>query len=186
MRTHEKSFTAGQSETLTINGNFFVLLSSDAPVDLEFEYVGQSGATDICLGIEEGYSEQFPAQLTAVKVTSATAQVIKYGYGTGIVKFDRVVSQTTVHQSTAIQDHNPVVVGTSAGLVLAGGSRSRIIFTADSANVGLITLGGEDVTTANGAIILAAGDSWVETIAADAAFYAVASIAAQGLRISGA
>ena len=186
MRTQQKEFTAGQTETLTVNGDFFVLLSSQAPVDLEFEYVGQSGATDICLGIEAGYSEQFPAQLTAVKVTSATAQVIKYGYGLGVVKFDRVVTETTVQQGTVIEDIAPETVGASRVLVLGTAIRKRAIFTADSANTGVIYVGGSGVTTANGAIVLAAGDSWIEDTAANADFYAVASAAAQVLRISGA
>lgn len=186
MRTQQKQFAAGQTETLTVNGDFFVLLSSQAPVDLEFEYVGQSGATDICLGIEAGYSEQFPAQLTAVKVTSATAQVIKYGYGLGVVKFDRVVTETTVQQGTVIADISPATVGNYRSLVLAAAIRKRVIFTADSTNTGVIYLGGSGVTTANGAIVLAAGDTWIEDTAANAEFYAFASANGQTLRMSGA
>lgn len=184
MRTHEVTLAANETIKATLNGNFFVLLSAQAPVDMQFLTV-DGGQNDISKGIEAGYSEQFTEQLTAVYFTSATAQVIKYGYAKGAVSFDRVVNVTSLQQSTVITNTAPATVSTSAASVLAASAtRKRIVFTADSANAGTIYLGGSGISTTNGAIMLTSGDSWIEDTAAAAQWYAVASIAGQTLRIS--
>ena len=183
MRTIQQTLAANVETTLTVNGNTFALIDAAGPVDMEFIYIGQSGTTEISKGIEPFYSETFPGMLTAVKVTSATAQTIKYGSGMGAVTFNRArfVSQ----QATTQTDNAPATVGVAAAVVLAGSAtRQRIIFTADAANVGDIYLGGSGVTTVNSAIKLAAGESWIEERAAGAAWYGIASAAGQSLRIN--
>ncbi len=184
MRTYSKTFTAGETATLTVNGNFFALVEAAAAVDMEFAYIGQSGGTEITTGLQAGYSEVFPGMLTQVIVTSAIAQTIKYGCGYGKAQFDRTTIIT--QQATTQAEVAPVTVGTSAALVLAGStSRQRIIFRADDANTGDILLGGSSgLTTSNGTILLSAGATWVEERVSAAAWYAIATAAGQTLRIS--
>ncbi len=187
MRTHQAKLVANETKKLTVNGSFFILLAAQDVLDLDFEYVGQTGGIEVSKGIEAGYSELFPAQLTAVNVTSAVDQVIKYGYAQGQVNFDRVVSEFNIHQSSVINNFNPVTVGASQVVAVnAGLTRRKLIFTADVANTGVIYLGGDGVTTSNSAIYLEAGDSFEDVQAAAAKYYAIASAAGQVLRISGA
>lgn len=173
MRTHSQTFEAGETRSVTVNGNFFVLLDASGPVDLEFEFVGASGATDICRGIEAGYSEQFVEQITAVHITSASAQTVKYGYARGVVKFDRSVIIT--QQSSATDNIEPVTLNAVADVVLPGDSgRRRVIFAASRDNVGDIALGGPSLTAANAARWLSPGEAYIENDAAGAPVYALA------------
>lgn len=183
MRTYTQTLAAGQTTTLTVNGNFFALIAAANPVDLEFQYVGQSGSTEISQGMQAGYSELFPGLLTSVIVTSATAQTIQYGCGLGQAKFDRSVIVT--QQASSITNVAPVTVGVAASLALAAGTtRKRVVLMADPANTDDITLGGPGVTLANGTIVLTAGQSFLDDSAACAAFYAISTAAGQVLRIS--
>lgn len=186
MRTYDVTLTAGQPATLTVNGNFFALINAVGAVDLEFQYVGTAGTggfTEISKGMVSGYSEIFPGQLTQVVMTSAVTQSIRYGCGNGTARFD--ASTIITKQATAQAEIAPATVGVAAGVVLAASStRQRIIFRADDANTGDIYLGGNGVTTANGTIVLAPGKTWIEERVAGAAWYAIATAAAQSLRIS--
>ena len=66
---------------------------------------------------------------------------------------------------------------------LAAATRAKVVFTADPDNLGEIALGPSGVTLANSPILLAPGDSWIDDLAASAAWYAIATQAAQTLRI---
>lgn len=186
MRTYDVTLTAGQPATLTVNGNFFALIDAAGAVDLDFQYVGTAGTggfTENSKGMVSGYSEIFPGQLTQVVMTSAVTQSVRYGCGNGTARFDK--STIITKQATSQTDTAPATVGVAAGVVLAGSAtRQRIIFTADAANAGDIYLGGSGVTVANSAIKLAAGESWIEERVSGAAWYAIASAAAQVLRIN--
>lgn len=182
MRTYQQTLTAGQTYELTVNGNYFALLEAAGAVDVEFRYIGQSGSTEISQGLQQGYSETFPGMLTSVSVVSSITQTIKYGCGNGVARFDR--STIVQAQATTVTDSAPVTVGVVSALVTAAAaSRRRIIFTADTANTADIYLGGVGVSAVNGAIRLEADGSWIEDLAAAAAWYAVASAAGQVLRI---
>jgi hypothetical protein len=182
MRTVNISLTAGVAKKVSVTGFYLTLIQAVAAIDMEVEMVGKAGSSDVSTGLPEGYGEQFPEMFNSVTLTSAVTQDIKIGYSLGVVNFDRtsIISQ----QASTITNAAPVTVGVAAGLAVAAAStRQRIVFTADDANTGDIYIGGTGITTAAGAIKLEPGASWVEERAAAAAWYAIATAAAQSLRI---
>lgn len=79
-----------------------------------------------------------------------------------------------------------VVVNTGvAQAVLADATLKRAVFRNGSANGAKIGLGGVGVTMATAAIVLQPGETWVETDAAGAAWYAASDINGADLRMLG-
>ena len=183
MRTVDIDLLAGQEKKVSVMGYYLTLLEAAAPVNLDVELVGKAGTPEVGTGVREGYGENFTEMFNSITLTSAINQKIKVGYGMGTIKMDR--STIITKQATSQTDAAPATVGVAAASVLAGSAtRQRIIFTADAANGGDIYLGGSGVTVANSAIKLAAGESWIEERVAGAEWYAIASAAAQALRIN--
>lgn len=184
MATVTQQLTANTRTRLPCNGYFFQLLSASAPLQVDF-FAANKAQPDRHSNIPVGFWYKSNQQLTIVEVESATDQLISYLYADGQTGVDRSETITTLSQGSVITDNAPKVVGVASSLVLAANSsRKRVIFTADAANTGTIALGGSSVTLANSAILLDAGDSFIDDKAAIAEYHAIATLAAQGLRIS--
>lgn len=184
MATVKQTLLANVKYKLPCNGLFFQLLAASAPLSLDFR-VQSSSQPDLHESVPVGFWYKSNQLLSYVEVESNIAQEITYLYAMGQTGVDRSETITTLSQGSVITDTAPAVVGVASSLVLAAtASRKRVIFTADSANAGTIALGGASVTLANSAILLDAGDSFIDEKAAIAEYHAIASIAAQGLRIS--
>lgn len=181
MRTYSKTLTAGETVNLPVNGTFFVLLSAAAAVRVSFTLNGTSGNFDNAT-IPPGYWEKFPYELRTMEITSDVDQDITYGCSWGEAGITQ--SETVIRQASTLNNLDTATVGTVSDVCKpANASHKRSVFTAGPDNSGLIYLGGPDVSTGNAAIILAAGETWEETGAAAAAWYAVADSADQLLRI---
>lgn len=183
MRTVDIPLVAGQEKKVSVMGYYLALMEAAAPVDLSVELVGKAGTPEVGTGVIAGYGENFPEMFNSITLLSAIDQTIKVGYGMGVITMSRATIITK--QSTSQTEAAPATVGIAAAAVLAGsGTRQRIIFRADDTNTGDIHLGGSGVTTSNSTIVLAPGKTWVEERVAGAAWYAIATAAAQSLRIS--
>lgn len=182
MRTVTISLTAGMAKKVSVNGYYLTLIQAAAAIDMEVEMVGKAGSADVSTGIPEGYGEQFPEMFNAVTLTSAISQTIKMGYSLGVVKFDRT---TITSQQATTATHATATMTTGAvQMVAADTVRRRIIATAHPNNVGTICLGGGNtLTTANAARRLAAGESFIDEVAAAAALWALSDVAGDVLCI---
>lgn len=175
-RSIDISLQAGVTKKVSAMGRYLTILEAAGPVDVEIEFVGKAGNPEICTGLRQGYGENFAEMTNSVTLTSATDQVIKIAYGMGQIRMDR--SSIISIQAESTDNADPVTLGTSAALALAGdASRQRVILTAHRDNAGAIALGGPALTTANAARWLEAGESYIETDAAPAAVYALAETA---------
>lgn len=184
MATVTQQLTANTRHKLPCNGSFFQLLSANAPLKVNF-YSVNNAQPDSHENIPQGFWYKSNTRLDFVEFESATDQLVSYLYAQGQTGIDRSETVTTLAQGTVITDTAPVSVGIASALALAANAgRKRVIFTADAANAGTIALGGASVTLANSAILLEAGDSFIDDKAAIAEYHAIATLAAQGLRIS--
>lgn len=184
MATVKQVLSAGIRHVLPCNGYFFQLLAASAPISINFRVAGSS-QPDQHERIPIGFWYESRQPLTFVEVESTIDQEIEYLYAIGRTGVDHSETITTLSQATVITDSDPETVGIVSDQVLAANpGRRRAIFRADDSNTGMIYLGGAGVTPANAAIILTAGDTYIEDSAAPAEFYAVASMADQVLRLS--
>lgn len=186
MATKTQTLSAGQKHKLPCNGYFFQLLESTAKVNISF-FASGAAQSEVHEKVEAGFWFKSPVLLNFVEIQSEIDQEINFVYSLGQTGYDRSQTSTKLVQGSAIQNIAPVTVGAAQVLAIAANSgRNRLIFTADNSNSGVIYLGGDGVTTVNSAIILNAGDAFIDESAAFSAYYAIASAAGQVLRISGA
>lgn len=183
MPSIKQTLQAGVSHKLPCNGYFFQLIASNADVTISF-YEQNNANSEIHENIKTGFFFDSPVLLSYAEITSSISQEIEYIYSRGKVGIDRTITQTRFSQGSVINDSLETVNNTRDIVLLADDNRTRVIFTADDTNTGTIYLGGSSVTTANSAIILNAGDSFVDDKAAIAEYSAIASSNGQKLRIS--
>lgn len=182
MRTVNISLTAGVAKKVSVTGYYLTLIQAAAAVDMEVEMVGKAGSSDVSTGIPEGYGEQFPEMFNAVTLTSAISQNIKLGYSAGVVKFDRTT--ITSSQATVLTHGSATMTTAAVQMVPADTARRRVIATAHPDNTGTVFLGGDNtVTSANAARRLAAGESFIDEVAAAAALWALSDVAGDKLII---
>jgi hypothetical protein len=177
MRTYQQTLTAGETVTLTVNGNFFALIEAAGAVNLAFQYIGAAGSgglTEIANGMQAGYSETFPGMLTAVSVTSSIDQIVVYGCGYGTARFDRTSITSQQATASANSAYTLTATDTPEEVLTADATRRRLILTAHPDNTGTVLLGGPslDGSGSNAARRLDAGDSWIDETAAAAAVWA--------------
>lgn len=184
MATYSQLLEANQEYDLPIVGTFFQLLSASGELDIEF-MSENNPKPDSHKGIPQGFWYDSKTRLTQVKVKSNVRQVVKYIYANGRTGIDRSEIVTTLSQSSVLTDIEPKTINqVSSKVTDYNSSRKRIIFTANNNNTGVICLGGQNVNLNNSAIILAAGESYIEDNAALAEFYAISNADNQILRIN--
>lgn len=116
-----------------------------------------------------------------LQITTQGSEAVKFVISDGRSGYDRLF--TAFSQARTLTLPGNATVGTTEGAVLAAATRSKVVFTADAGNLGEIALGPSGVTLTNSPIVLTPGDSWVDDLAASAAWYAIASTSGQTLRI---
>lgn len=181
MRTLSERLEAGVAISLPVDGTFFTLLESAAPLDIDFEALNGRGV-ERGRGLEAGYWFEDLRGIVAIKVTSPVAQTIKYACSFGRGGYD--LRTVTMRQASAITNLPTVTVGAVAAEVVGGdNTRKGLVFLWDEGNAGRVALGGPDVTFGNACIILEPGDDWPEDNAAAAPWYAVTESGTGTMRI---
>lgn len=109
----------------------------------------------------------------AQSVNIGTLPAVGFVAGSEVVTSPKALqTNTTLAQAT---------VGTVAASVIADVAAKRVIFR--NAGTVNIYLGGSTVTAANAAIVLGAGDTFIDTMGAAATWYAIADAAGQKLNM---
>lgn len=170
---------------LQIAGKYFRIIMAAADVDVTFYRGGAAVSNAYDVGV--GYYAIPEGGFDRVDITSATSQTIKIAISEGVGGYDSVavvgsVNSLILQGGTITPEVAAVSVGASATLLAAAVSnRRRIIFY--NAGTADVYLGSSAVTTANGALKIAAGDTWIETDAAGAAWYGISGGPAQSVRV---
>lgn len=185
MATVKQYLSAGKTHKLPCNGYFFQLLSASASVDINFIVSGATPQSERHDNIDAGFWFKSPVLLTLVEFKSSIDQEIEFVYSMGQTGYDRSQTLSKLLQGSAVLNRMPLNVGLlETQATIANNDRTRLIFSADSTNSGVIYLGGQGITAANSAIALSAGDTFIDDSAAIAEYWAIASSNGQVLRIS--
>lgn len=187
MRTFTETLEAGKRVRLPCNGFNFNLFSSSSPLNLNFITQGKGETGDICNDIVSGFWYESPTLLTFVEMTSTVNQVVQWSVSNGRAGYTRIAGDVSAKiQQGNISGNYKIELSSStpAQLNPAIDTIKRIIFTADKSNTGDIYIGSDSVNSDNGAIILSAGDSYIETHCCAAVFYAIADDDGDKVRIS--
>jgi hypothetical protein len=182
MQTYDLTVAAGGVVQIGVSGRYMRLINASAVVTVGFWAKGNLKGKAV--GINPGLWIKPEESFDSITVESATAQTVSIMVGAGEAGYDQVTVSGSVLAalSNTITDAAPVSVGTSATLLIAAATTRRgIRFT--NAGTADVYLGSSGITTANGAIKIAAGNTWIEDEAPGAAWYGISGTAAQSVRM---
>lgn len=175
MKTGRETLKPGQPKKLPCDGDFFMLLETAFPVSVTFIKAGQGATTGDSVGVGSGFYVRSKEPLSYAVVTSLgdADQEIQYIYGEGSAGYERLY--LTLAQATAVE-HGVFELTDTTEIYLPGDAgRRRLIVTAHPENADLVGLGGAaELDADNAARRLAAGESWIDEIAAGAPLFAFA------------
>lgn len=168
---------ATHNEQASFIGNQVFFDDVNTPIDIEFLDSNRAVKAK-AQGVKSGSKFTFKegVNIAIMAITTTVDQTIKYILSNGDVEFSRLAGQVTANiiQGNTIGDSSLKVLYLAPSKVVdANSSYKRLIFTADKDNVGDIYIGGEDIDKDSCAIILSAGDSYIEAHCAIAEFWAV-------------
>lgn len=150
------TFTPGQRVQNNGTADFFRLLSTVAPVTVEFYYQGREIAERV--DVEGGFAEQFSTvQFDRVDIYSATAQTVQWETALGSeIRYDRGAATVNgvlalTGEQSAFTQAAATVTTTSAQLLAAKANRRYLLVqNKDAAGIVYVTLNGTAATAANG------------------------------------
>lgn len=171
---------------LQMGGKYLRVIAADAEVTVRFFRNGSQSYEASAVG--SGFYAIPEGGFDRIDLVSAVLQTVKIAISNGDGGYD-VVSvvggvTATLVLATAVVDTAPVSVGVAATALFAASTtrKSARFYNAGTVNV---YLGGAGVTTANGALVLVPGATWIETDAPGAAWYGISGSAAQSVRLQG-
>lgn len=136
MKTFEYSFTAGEKKTFPA-GNFFMLLTTSSPVDVEF-FKNGSPTEEKAEDVEAGFSVEPLIELLPgftyfdkVEVTSAAAQTVKVAVSRGAGKYQRTVGTVDINSGKL----TPQTLITSANIYASTTANTIVSAAANTAGV---------------------------------------------------
>lgn len=182
MRTLAQTFT--DSWPVAIGGRYLRIISATVSIDVLFFRGGMVVADAYDVG--PGYYAMPAEAFDRFEIKAIGAATVKVAVSDGSGGYDLVAVvgsiTATLDLADTITDTAPVTVGTAATALVAASATRRAVrfYNAGTADV---YLGGSGVTTANGCIKIAAGQSWFEDDAPGAAWYGISGTAGQSVRI---
>ena len=197
MYMFSQAVTAGGSWKMNIPGAHFRIIKATDPIDVKFYASGKEVA--MAQGMDTGFYNKPAGGFDAFVITSATAQTVKVmvadadaGYDHFNVDITSALqniavtmsgnASVTVQQAVTLSDLAPVSVGVAATALLAANANRKGARFTNSGTVD-VYLGGSGVTTANGAIKITPGATWIDNEAAPAAWYGISGTAGQSVRV---
>lgn len=177
---------ANTSKDFGAIGRKLLVLESSGRVDVKF--IDVSGQTvGEAVGVLDGIGITLPRDFHRIRLVSATGQTVRLAFASEDVDFTRVSGTVSANVVQAAALAHPAAVAVSnvaaTALLAADGDRLQVVFHNPSTNTGAMYLGGATVTAANAARILQPGDTLIDDKAAPAAWYAVAAVNAETIRV---
>lgn len=186
MQQFIQAIDAGKTWQLQTGGNYFRLVSCPDPVDVKFFKASAEVASAVQM--DTGFWLKPSGGFDRVEITSATGQTVKIMIIDGDGGYDHFNVDLTgsaviaIKQAATVNDIAPVNIGIAATAIVAADATRQGLRLTNAGTVDIF-IGSAGVTVANGAVKIAPGQTWVEDDAAPAAWYGIASIAAQSLKI---
>lgn len=173
---------AGQAAEFVEQADFFrVMKMSQADLTVIFYRMGAEIARAENVG--SGFAERAPEGFDKLRLVSAVGGTLEYVTRIGHeVRYDTPPNGAVVITQGSLVSQSAITVGVAAAPLAAvnGDRKSLRVFNNGAADV---YLGGAGVTTANGAVRLKSGDTWVEDDGAAAAWYGISGTAGQDVRV---
>lgn len=174
----DEALVAGEASEIGGYGQQFLLMESSANVDIIFLDAGRNKVGE-AKNVPSGLAVKFEKPFALAVVKSAVNQSVKVAFASIEAEFNRLAGQITANitQANIVGDLSKQTLNTVTPELIVSATADagrRFIFTADRDNVGSIYIGGAGVSADQCALILDAGDSYIETYACAAAFYAIA------------
>lgn len=171
------TFAAGESRLFALTGQYFEIIDASFPVDVTLSdfYGAQRG---LMKSAEASFNLK-NTEFGVIQITSASAQTIRFAYGTGEAGTRRAAGAVSiVGQQGAYTQAAATVTSASAQLLAAKADRRYLLIqNKDAAGLLYVNLAGAAATAANG-IRIGPGDSLeLTSFAPIGAVFAIGDIA---------
>lgn len=185
----DHELTANVEQKLTFYGRVLFIETLPTTADLAF-YDAYNQVLGSAKGVRQGFSIKFPesVQVSCIGIKSTSTQQIRIAIAQSDIEFNQISGsiESTTKQANIVGDLTRQTLNSTAEtqIIVASTVYKRLIFTADKENTGSIYIGGGDISKENAAIILEAGESYIETVACAANFHAIADNDGDKVRIN--
>jgi len=155
VKTYDIIFTAGQVIPLQIGGNLFYLLDTAAPVSIDFTQNQSIQAT--AQGVEQGFWDSPAGGFQGLILSSATAQTIKVGIGSGTGGYQRISGAVSLTGQQGVFTQTQATVTNANLQILAANAarKSLLIQNNDAAATMRVTVDGTAATATKGFRVVA-------------------------------
>lgn len=179
---YEQSIPASGVLQMDVSGRLFIIDSTGAAPSLDVEILRNGTPALRLAGMARGLRLWFGERFSGWRVTGAVGAVIRVITADEDVQIDTSNGATVTIDNTiaspvpalltladTLNDAAPIAV-TDVAAVLLAASATRRGFRVYNAGANPVAIGGAAVTFANAAVILQAGDTWLESDAPGAAW----------------
>ena len=170
-------FAAGDARVFALGGSFFELIDCPNPVDVLL--VDRHGAQRGQMKSAEASFSLRGTEFQEIQIRSATAQTIRFAYGTGEVGTRRTVGTVSVSNwQGAFTQAQATVTNASAALLAANTARRYLLIQNNDLSGDIfVTLDGTAATTAKGVKIAPGGFYELHGYQPTGQIFAIGSIA---------
>ena len=155
----QATFTPGESKTWMLGGSYFELI--DCPNTIDVVLTDRNGAQRGIMKAAEASFHLRNTEFDTIQLTSATAQTVRFGYGSGEAGTRRASGSVNIanKRGAFTQAQGPNITnGASVQLLAANAARSYLLIQNNDASGDIyVTLDGTAATTAKGIKIAAGG-----------------------------
>lgn len=181
MNTQSYIYQAAGTWVQSILADYFLLMETGAPVTVSFfrngrqVYQAKNVEAGLCIQREAGNEfdrieiESYGSQ--AIKIATSTGGSGSYNRTAGRVDAKLISAQNVLNVSPVTIPAN----GAETLLLAANPARARAVFFNSSVPAKDIWIGSSGLNLVNACVKVAAGDTWIEEVAAGAAWVAIAA-----------
>lgn len=182
-----RSIAAGTALFINMAGNTFYVDANpaDGNASVHFQDTNLDN-TSTPFYVTAGFIARIPYTQIAIENVAQAGKKIRIIYGVDLDFTPNTTStvSATIAKGTTLENYGEAIIGTTASqlLVVETTRKQAVFYNSGTTNLYLGALG---VTTANGAIMIAAGSTYIETEAPCAAWYAISDAAGGKIRVTG-
>lgn len=185
-------FGAGESRLFALTGEYFEIIDAPNPIDVVLSDFNGAQRARMNQASASFYSKG--VQYGVIQITSATAQTVRFAYGSGETGTRRATGSVTISgpvaldaptlasmkvaQQGAFTQAQKTVTNTSASMLAVNANRRYLLIQNNDATGDIyVTLDGTAATTAKGVKIAAGGSYECQNYCPSGQIFAIGSIA---------
>lgn len=170
-------FAAGESRIFALTGQYFELIDAPNPVNVTLSDV--FGAQRGLMKAAEASFNLKGTEFAVIQITSATAQTLRFAYGTGEAGTRRTSGTVQLAGEQGAYSQAAATVTSASAQLVAANTNRRFLLVQNKSQTGTVylNLAGAAATVANGVLIEPGGSLELNAYCPTGAVFAIGDIA---------